>query len=195
VTKTSLAQRYAKALCGLVPEDKLDDIREELRALVGLVRESHEFYNLLNNETLKLSVRQSLLDVVLKKLEPPEVLFKFSHLLLHHGRISLIEKIVEQYDREADRRLGRMRGELLAPIEVPKEDVQALENRLKELLGADVTLSQRQDRTLLGGFMVRIEDWLFDATIDAELLHVRDLISGVLDSGHDDSSLVSPSRN
>lgn len=195
MNKTSLAQRYAKALCGLVPEDKLDDIREELRALGRLARESHDFYSILNNETVKLSVRQRLLDVVLKKLEPPEVLFKFLHLLLRHGRTSLIEAIVEQYDHEADRRLGRMRGELLAPIEVPKEDVQVLENRLKELLGADVILSQRQDKTLLGGFVVRIGDWLFDASVEAELLNARDLISGVLDSGHNESSLVLPSRS
>jgi len=195
VNKTSLAKRYAKALCGLVPEDKLEDIREELRALGRLARESHEFYSMLNNETLALGVRQRLLDIVLKKLEPPDVLFKFFHLLLRHGRISLVEEIVEQYDYEADRRLGRMRGELLAPIEVPKEDVRALEKRLKELLGADVTLSQRQDRTLLGGFVVRIEDWLFDATVDAELLRAKDLIGGVLDTGHDESSLVLPSRS
>jgi len=195
VNKSFLAQRYAKALCSLVPEDKLEDIREELRVLGRLVRESHDFYSMLNNETLKLGVRQRLLDVVLKKLEPPEVLFKFFHLLLRHGRMSLVKEIVEQYDHEADRRLGRMRGEFLAPIEVPKEDVQVLENRLKELLGADVILSQRQDKTLIGGFVVRIGDWLFDATIDAELLNAKDLISGVLDSGHNESSLVLSSRS
>ena len=188
MNKTFLARRYAKALCGLVPEDKLEDIRSELRVLGRLLEESDEFYNMLNNETLELGVRQRLLDIVLKKLEPPEVLFKFSHLLLRHGRISLIKEIVEQYDHEADRRLGRMRGELLAPIEVPKEDVQVLERRLKELLGTDVTLSQRQDRTLLGGFVVRIGDWLFDATVDAELMKAKELIGGVLDTSHEKSS-------
>ena len=195
MNKASLAQRYAKALCALVPKDKLDDSREELQSFGRLLGESHEFYNMLNNETLELGVRQRLLDVVLKKLEPPEVIFRFFHLLLRNGRMSLIGAIIEQYEHEIDRRLGRMRGELLAPIEVPIEDVQALEKRLKGLLGADVMLSQRQDKTVLGGFVVRIGDWLFDATVDAELAKAKELLSGVLDSGHDGSPLVLPSRS
>jgi len=182
--KTLLARRYSKALCEVVAENKLDQIREELTALGSLVRESHEFYNTLNNNTLELHVRQKLLDVVLDKLEPPKVLFSFFHLLLRHSRISLIGEIVDQFGRDADRRLGRIRGELFAPVEVPDEDMMRLQQRLGDFLGGDVILTQRQDNSLLGGFMVKIGDWLFDATLESELKNVRSRIGGQSEAGH-----------
>jgi len=182
--KALLARRYSKALCEVVPKDKLDEIREELSAMGNLMRESQEFYNTLNNNTLKLHVRQKLLDLVLDKLEPPQVLFNFFHLLLRHSRISLIGEIVDQFGRDADQRLGRIRGELLSPVEVPDEDIGRLQQQLGEFLGGNVILTQRRDNSLLGGFMVRIGDWLFDATIESELMNVKRRIGGLSEAGH-----------
>ncbi len=181
--KALLARRYSKALCEVVPEDKLDEIREELCAMGNLVQESHEFYNTLNNNTLELHVRQKLLDAVLSRLEPPQVLFNFFHVLLRHSRISLMGEIVAQFGRDVDRRLGRIRGDLLAPVELPAEDVGRLQERLGDFLGGDVLLTQRQDNSLLGGFTVRIGDWLFDATLESELKNVKGRIGGLLEAG------------
>ena len=182
--KAILASRYSKALCEVVPKDNLDEIREELFALGKLVQESPEFYSALNNNTLELHVRQELLDAVLKKLKPPQVLYSFFHLLLRQSRISLLNEIVAQFGRDADRRLGRVRGELLSPIELPAEDVQMLEKRLGEFFESDIVLTQRQDDSLLGGFMVRVGDWLFDATLESELRSVKNRIGGLSEAAH-----------
>ena len=182
--KALLARRYSKALCEVVPEDKLDEIREELFALGKLVQESPEFYSALNNNTLELHVRQGLLDAVLDKLEPPQVLYNFFHLLLRHSRISLLSEIVARFGRDADRRLGRIRGELLSPIELPAEDVRRLEERLGEFFEGDIILTQMQDNSLLGGFTVRVGDWLFDATLESELMGVKSRIGGLSEAGH-----------
>ena len=185
--KALLARRYSKALCEVVPADNLDEIREELHAMGRLVQESHAFYSTLNNNTLELQVRQKLLDIVLDKLKPPPVLFNFFHLLLRHSRIALVGDIVAQFGKDADRRRGVIRGEILAPIELLDEHVRDLQERLSEFLGRDVILTQTQDNSLLGGFMVRIGDWLLDATLEAELTNVRNRIGGTLEAGHAES--------
>lgn len=174
--KTILASRYARALSDTLPDDKLDEIRDELRALAQLMSDSREFASMLNNDTLKFKVRKTVLDSVLRKLKPPDVLYNFVHLLLKRGRISLLDAIADCYDAAADRRLGRVRGVLLAPVVVPDVDVRDLQERLSEIVGGKVILKQRQDPSILGGFSVRIGDWLFDATLESELSRVQNMI-------------------
>ena len=169
----------------MVPKDKLDEIREELFDLGRLVQESPEFYGALNNNTLELRTRERLLDAVLKKLDPPKVLYRFFHILLKQSRISLLTEIVAQFGRDADSRLGRIRGQLLSPIELPADDLQKLEKRLCGYFEGEIILTQMRDSSFLGGFMVRIGDWLFDATLESELKSVMGRISGLSEAGHD----------
>ena len=51
-------------------------------------------------------------------------------------------------------------------------------------MGGNVILTQRRDNSLLGGFMVRIGDWLFDATLESELTNVKSRIGGLSEAGH-----------
>ncbi|MBN1593976.1 MAG: ATP synthase F1 subunit delta [Candidatus Coatesbacteria bacterium] len=184
MNKALLASRYSKALSEVVPKEHLDETREELEALGRLVNELPEFYNALHNNTLELHVRQRLLDAVLGKLEPPKVLYSFLHLLLKHARISLLQDIVTSFGYDVDRRLGRLHGEIMSPIELPGTEIKKLQKRLSEFFGGEVVLTQKQDRSILGGFTVRIGDWLLDATLETELSGVKNRIGGLLEAGH-----------
>ncbi|MBN2208245.1 MAG: F0F1 ATP synthase subunit delta [Candidatus Coatesbacteria bacterium] len=189
--KEVLAKRYAKALCLVLEVSEMDGIREELLSFASLVNESHELQNTLNNETLKLATRTELLDKVLSLLSPHPVLYRFLHILMRHARLPVLSEIANYYDMEADSRLGRLRGELIAPVVVSDEDMRAMQDRLSEEFGKKVILTQRPNGNLLGGFMVRIGDWLFDATLETELLQLQARLAGLHnpgDSGRQESS-------
>ena len=175
----SLARHYAKALCDSAPDELLSQIRESLHHMDGLVVESHELSNLLNNNTLQLEKRAAILDALLSTVNPPQLLRNFLHLLLQKARISLLDGIAEQYDLEADRRLGRMRGELMVPLVVPEEDVRELQDRLGEVLGKKVVLDQRPSGKLSGGFIVRIAGLVLDASLDNDLARIQKQVGGV----------------
>jgi len=167
--KAVIARRYAKALCELVEDERLDQVAMEMRSLSELLSGSHELFNALNNDSLPVEKRSAILDAFLSKFAPDQVLFRFFHLLMRNRRISLIDEILNQYELFADQRLGRARGEVTAPIKLPEEDLDQLQKRLGKLLGVKVVLSQKPDSRLLGGFRIRLGELLLDATLDAEL--------------------------
>jgi len=183
VRKEALARRYAKALCLVVEVGEMDRIREELLSFASLLKGSHELQNTLNNETLDQETRIELLDKVLSLLSPQPVLYRFLHVLMRHSRLPILQEIANYYDIEADSRLGRLRGELIAPVVVSYEDIRALQDKLSEEFGKKVILTQRPNGNLLGGFTVRIGDWLFDATVETELSQLQGRLAGLHEPG------------
>ncbi len=49
---------------------------------------------------------------------------------------------------------------------------------ISEEFGKRVILTQKTNRDLLGGFIVRIGDWLFDATLETELSQFQARLAG-----------------
>ncbi|MBR1927184.1 MAG: F0F1 ATP synthase subunit delta [Bacteroidales bacterium] len=101
---------------------------------------------------------------------------RFLELLVRNGRIGDIALILRSFEDQYYQSRGITRGRLLLPSE-PDSAVRDFEARLRSLieakLGKTLQLTTEVDESLIGGFVLEIEDKLLDASVSRQLEILR----------------------
>lgn len=106
---------------------------------------------------------------------PPELepeLSKLVSLLVRNKRLGLVRFVlhsfIEQYDASRGRRLATFRTAVPAP-----EMERRIKALLEEKLGGEVVLTAETDPSLIGGFVLTVDDKLLDASVSRQLEEFR----------------------
>lgn len=168
----SLAKRYARALAGVArDENRLEPVLGELERTAAWFADP-ELAAALASPALRADARSALLVRITASLELSESVRNFLMVLANNQRLSLFADVVRSYRRLVDQNLGRIRGVVRAPTEVPPDSLDELRAALEASLGKRVILSVETDRSLLGGLTVEIEGRVFDGSVRTQLAHL-----------------------
>lgn len=109
-------------------------------------------------------------DSMPRELEPE--LSKLVSLLVRNKRLSyakfVMHRFIELYDASRGRRLATLRTAVPAP-----EMERRLKALLEERLGGEVVLTAEVDPSIIGGFVLTIDDKLLDASVSRQLEEIR----------------------
>ena len=173
-----IASRYATALLKLVDETgggeavmrQVQMIRKALETVPDLRRA------VADRTAVSPSQKVSLIEAVVahdggnESLAPE--LRKLVQLLVKNGRIGDISLVLSSFETEYYRSRGIVRGFL--KLSHPKDSAtEELENKIKELIesktGKSLLLVTEVDESLIGGFVLEVEDRLLDASVSHQL--------------------------
>jgi F-type H+-transporting ATPase subunit delta len=165
-----LARRYAQALYELADEQKqLDAVAADLRMLRNLHRDSAEFRYVatqprLTRAQLVKSMQQVATTANLNKLTG-----NFLSLVAQNRRLSHIGAIIETFLAELASRRGEYTADVSTAQALSPAQEEQLAVKLRELAGGKVHLSVREDKSLIGGIMVKMGSRLIDASVKTKL--------------------------
>jgi F-type H+-transporting ATPase subunit delta len=171
----SVAKRYAKALVEVAAgSDKLESVRQDLRALADLLKEHRDLRQFLANPSVS---RRDAADVVADigaamRLTPLTAIFL--RIVLDGGRLAGLAGILRAYELLMDERLGRVKAVVTSAAPLDTEAQDRLRRRLGEVTGKDVYLELRQDPTLLGGVVSQVGSRVYDGSLRMQLARLRD---------------------
>lgn len=173
-----VSKRYAQALFKEGKEKGiLDALREDLLQLEKLYQESLEFRKLVNSPVVPLKVKkESFKDIFEGKLN--EITFSFIDLLISAGRENLLMGISEYYGQILDDHYGIVRGMVFSVLPMSEDEITELKRSLEKITGKKVILSQSRDKGILGGFIVKIKDCVFDASLKNQLDKLGEYLVG-----------------
>lgn len=174
---TRAAKRYAGALLGLSSETKkVNEVADDMRLVHDSITVSHEldllFKSPVVNRFRKRDVVKGLFE---KKLDP--LTLSFLILLIDKGREALVDKIAVEFATLLDQLRGVVTAELKAPYSLDKKATSRLQARLENLVGKTVRISFSPDRELLGGFLVQIDDTVYDGSVRRQLEILKQQLS------------------
>ena len=72
-----------------------------------------------------------------------------------------------------ERRAGRMHVEVTAATPLDDDQQERLRQRVAHKFDREPILSVRVDPELLGGLVVRVDDWVYDGSVRARLERIR----------------------
>jgi F-type H+-transporting ATPase subunit delta len=98
----------------------------------------------------------------------------FLRVLLEAGRLGELENVLRAYEGLVDERLGRVKAVITSAVPMEAETQERLRQRLQAQLGKQVYLEARQDPGLLGGVVTRIGSVVYDGSLKAQLLRLRE---------------------
>ncbi len=185
-----VARVYAEALLNAAQKhQQAQEILDDLEALVRDVfaRDPH-FEAFLASRAIGREVKAE----VLRKSfggKSSDIFVNFLIVLNNHDRLDLLRPIVTAYRELLDERAKRIRVQVRSAVPLGDDQQERLRDQLQQTFHQEPILETEVDPDLLGGMVVRVGDWLYDASIRTRLANLRnDLIersSYEIQSGRD----------
>ena len=170
---SKISVRYAKALFQVAKEKAiLDEVSADMELLFRASTEVDEFYDFLHNPVLPLSGKKAAIHKIFEdKLNP--LTMNFLDLIIKNNRLSYIEGVARQYKD----RYKEHKGIIEAVMTTVQPLDKSLKDRIIKLIGTKVeqkiTLEEKLNPEILGGFILKIEDKQLDASVSTQLNTIK----------------------
>ena len=116
---------------------------------------------------------------VARVLDVAPLAANLARLLIAKGRTVEARAITDAFNRLADEHEGLAQAEITTAVPLRPEQVAAIERRLGEAQGKQITATAHIDSGIVGGVVLRIQDHLIDGCVRTRLQRMRTQLSGV----------------
>ena len=162
------AIRYAKAVLDFAVEKKsADKIEGDMRTIAAKIAESKDLQVMLSSPIVKGETKKNSLKEIFKGSQ--EITMGLINTLADNKRVDLLQEVAYKYIIQYE----KMKGEDVAKVTTAVPLTEALEKQIlakvKELTGKKVTLENKVDESVVGGFILRVGDLQYDASVANKL--------------------------
>lgn len=168
MASTRAAQRYAKALLNLATEkNKVDAVQKDMKLIGNTIQENRELRNVLKSPVITPEKKQGVLQAIFSKISP--LTTNLFSVLARNNRIEALEKVVESFISLYNEVNNIKMAHVTSAIELTPVVEEKLLKKISALTHSKITLINTVDASLLGGFILRIGDMQYDASISGKL--------------------------
>jgi len=169
-----VANRYAKALFTLANEtNQLEVVNKDILLIQSL--DHDEFKRIILSPIISGDKKEALFEAVfggrISKLTQ-----SFFNLVFQKGRVTSLLEIgrdfEEQYRQHKGIKIMKITTAVPVSAEV-KEDIRKRIQAIERYKNSTLVLEEYIDDSLIGGFVVQVEDELFDASIKHDLRFIK----------------------
>jgi F-type H+-transporting ATPase subunit delta len=173
---SAFAARYARAFADVVLEARLntEDVQRQLTDFAVTFSGSNDLQELLLNPSLSAQKRVSILDAVNKRVDCGPQVRNFLAVLIRHERLASLSEILEEYRLEMNRRLQISDAEIVTARPLEEQERAQFAGQVAALAGSRVNATFREDKTLIGGAIVRIGSTIYDGSVKGRLERLKE---------------------
>ena len=176
---SAFAARYARAFAGVVLDAKLNptEVEQQLKDFAATFAGSKDLREVLLNPSIPVARKVSILDTVNRRVGCGPKVRNFLAVLISHERLAALSEIIEEYRLEMNRRLSISDAEVVTARPLQDQERTTLEDEVAELAGTRVNATFRQDKSLIGGVIVRIGSTIYDGSVRGRLDRLRERLA------------------
>jgi F-type H+-transporting ATPase subunit delta len=170
------AARYARALADVVLDAKLNpaEVEQQLEDFAATFAGSKDLKELLLNPSISAQTRVAILDKINGRVGCGHQLRNFLAVLIRHERLGALGEILEEYRQEMNRRLSISDAEVVTARPLADQERAKLEGQVAALAGNKVIATFREDKSLIGGAIVRIGSTIYDGSVRGRLERLKE---------------------
>lgn len=164
----TLARPYAEAVFELAAESNTLSQWADILSYLNAVVTDVEMANLAKKPSVDKAVLQSILLELCKEqseLEFNEQAENFVKLLISNGRIAVMPELLKQFERLKAEHENSVQVEVVSTYAVKAPQKKELTDALEKRFGKKVELEITIDRSLLGGWLIRVGDQVIDLSV------------------------------
>jgi F-type H+-transporting ATPase subunit delta len=170
------AARYARAFADVVLDAQLNapEVEQQLNDFAATLAGSKDLRELLLNPALAAQQRVAILDKVIKRVGCGPQVRNFLAVLIRHERLAALAEILEEYRQEMNRRLSISDAEVVTARPLEDQERRELAGKIAALAGNRVNATFREDKSVLGGAIVRIGSTIYDGSVRGRLERLKE---------------------
>ncbi len=166
------AIRYAKAVLSLAQDKKAtDDIQKDMQSIIATVEGSAELKMVLNSPLIKSEVKLASLREIFKSTN--EITQKLFDILIENKRVNLLAEVAKQYIVLFDQSNNTQVATVTTAVPLDKALSEKVLAKVKELTGNEATIENVIDESIIGGFILRVGDLQYNASIANKLTNLK----------------------
>jgi F-type H+-transporting ATPase subunit delta len=167
-----IAQVYARSLFEVAEElGVLDEIREQLGQFADALHSSRELATFFFSPYFSTEEKKDALHRAIDGAEP--AFMSFLEALVERHRMPAIFRIRVRFEALWDDANKLLPVEVTSAVELDEQTVQNIGERIGEQTGLKVQLSSTVDSGILGGIVLRVGNFILDASIRNQLNQLR----------------------
>jgi len=177
----AFVSRYARAFLDVVTAAHLDTtaIDKQLADFEATWNGSHELRALFENPAVPARQKVAILDKLNVKLGLQKELRNLIAVLIDHDRIKSVLEVIAAYRAELQERMGIRQAEIVTARELSGDERSQLLAGVGKLAGAKIEAEFKQDKSILGGAVVRIGSTVYDGSVRGRLERLKEaLVAG-----------------
>jgi F-type H+-transporting ATPase subunit delta len=170
------AARYARALADVVLDAKLNtaEVEQQLDDFAATFAGSKDLKEVLLNPSISAQKRVAILDKINGRVGCGPQVRNFLAVLIRHERLGALAEILEEYRQEMNRRLSISDAEVVTARPLEDQERAKLEGQVSALAGNRVNATFREDKSLIGGAIVRIGSTIYDGSVRGRLERLKE---------------------
>lgn len=164
MNQTRLANRYAKALFELALEQKkLEKVGEDMILISQTIAENKELESMLKSPVIKLEKKENVMTSLFGKATDP-ISLRFMMLVAKKSREEYLAYFAKEFTDIYNDYKGLIDAWVSTSGSIDKEVKDSIMTLLKKISGKTVVLHESVNANLLGGFIVKVGDYQYDAS-------------------------------
>ncbi len=166
------ALRYAKAILDLAVENKTTDaLEKDMQNIVSTISESSELQEMLASPVIMDSAKKEALVAIFKGSN--KITEGAISMLVDNKRVSMLNEVAIKYLILNEKLKGKDIAVVTTAVPLTADLETKILNKVASLTGNKVTIENKIDESILGGFVLRVGDLQYDASIANKLSNLK----------------------
>jgi F-type H+-transporting ATPase subunit delta len=172
---SAAAQRYAAALADVALERKSSEtVKRDFSAFVEAFYASTDLRNALESPAVNGDAKRSVVEKIAANMGMNDAARNFVLTIVEHRRTHLLREIEKAFEAELNARLGIAEAEVSSARELGGPEKQKLTEALERRTGKKIEARFVEDKSLLGGAVVRVGSTIYDGSVREQLNRLRE---------------------
>jgi F-type H+-transporting ATPase subunit delta len=164
-----ILHRYATSLLETaIEKNNLDVVTSDIKLLVETLDQNRKLQLMLDSPIVRPETKLDVMKEIFSKTISIESM-DFVEFVILKKRESLLNSIGKRFLELRDDHLGIANVFVTTPTEFTNEQKNVLQSKLEKILDKKVRLNFKTDVKLVGGFIAKVNDTLYDASIKHQL--------------------------
>jgi len=162
------AIRYAKAIIDIATTSGRNEaVNNDMKMIVETVASSSELKEFLVNPVIKMEAKKAALSELFSNVQPEtNSLF---HLLFENKRFEILASIAQQYNLLFDESNGVEVAKVTTAFPITPDLQTKVLAKIAEFSNKKITIENIVDPAIIGGFILRVGDKQYNASVASKL--------------------------
>ncbi|AXG69036.1 ATP synthase subunit delta [Kordia sp. SMS9] len=162
------AIRYAKAVLALAQDQKAGEtVATDMDSIVKTAANSKDLRMMLKSPIVNLEDKKAALHEIFAKVHT--ISEGLIDVLIANKRVDLLEDVATQYGILHDALQGKEKAVVTTAVPLTDALREKVLQKVKDLTGNQVTIENKIDESIIGGFILRVGDLQYNASIANQL--------------------------
>ena len=168
-----ISTRYAKALMMVGGDNQcLDTLKDDMELIHVTIRDNPVFRQILDNPVIKPPQKRRVMVELLEK-RVHQLTLNFVNLIIHNRRELLLADVARDFISLYEKSKGIKRAHVVSAAEMDNPSKEQLLRQLNVLFKANVQMTAETNPNLIGGFILRVDDQQYNASLSSALQRMR----------------------